>query len=63
MIGMVLVSHGRVAAEMVRALEHIVGPQANVAAICIEPDDDMDKGAPTSWRRSPPPTTATGSSC
>ncbi|MDA0676364.1 MAG: PTS sugar transporter subunit IIA [Proteobacteria bacterium] len=43
MIGMVLVSHGRVAAEMVRALEHIVGPQANVAAICIEPDDDMDK--------------------
>lgn len=43
MIGMVLVTHGRLAAEMVGALEHVVGPQTNVAGICIEPDDDMDR--------------------
>ena len=43
MIGMVLVTHGRLAAEMVNALEHVVGPQANVASICIAPDDDMEQ--------------------
>jgi PTS system mannose-specific IIA component len=41
MIGMVLVTHGRLAAEFVSALEHVVGPQRNVRAICIGPDDDM----------------------
>lgn len=43
MIGMVLVTHGRVAAEMVAALEHVVGPQTRVAAICIGPEDDMEQ--------------------
>ena len=43
MIGMVLVTHGRLAAEFVAALEHVVGPQRNVAAVCIGPDDDMEK--------------------
>ena len=43
MIGMVLVTHGRLAAELVNALEHVVGPQANVASICIAPDDDMEQ--------------------
>ena len=43
MIGLVLVTHGRLALEFIDALEHIVGPQANVAAICIGPDDDMEK--------------------
>jgi PTS system mannose-specific IIA component len=42
MIGMVLVTHGRLAAEFVSALEHVVGPQRNVAAVCIGPDDDME---------------------
>jgi PTS system mannose-specific IIA component len=42
MIGLVLVTHGRLAAEFVSALEHVVGPQRNVAAICIGPDDDME---------------------
>ena len=42
MIGMVLVTHGRLAAEFVSALEHVVGPQRNVRAICIGPDDDME---------------------
>ncbi len=43
MIGMVLVTHGRLAAELVNALEHVVGPQANVVSICIAPDDDMEQ--------------------
>ena len=43
MIGMVIVTHGRLAAEFVAALEHVVGPQSAVAAVCIGPDDDMEK--------------------
>lgn len=43
MIGMVLVTHGRLAAEFVAALEHVVGPQKNIRAICIGPDDDMEQ--------------------
>ena len=43
MIGMVLVTHGRLAVEFIDALEHVVGPQENVGAICIGPDDDMEK--------------------
>ena len=42
MIGLVLVTHGRLAEELVLALEHVVGPQTNVACICIGPDDDME---------------------
>ena len=42
MIGMVLVTHGRLAAEFVSALEHVVGPQRNVVAVCIGPEDDME---------------------
>ncbi len=42
MIGLVLVTHGQLAAEFVRAMEHVVGPQEGVAPICIGPDDDME---------------------
>ncbi len=42
MIGLVLVTHGRLAAEFVTAMEHVVGPQQAVEAICIGPDDDME---------------------
>ena len=42
MIGMVLVTHGQLAAEFVRAMEHVVGMQADVEAICIGPEDDME---------------------
>ncbi|MBT3550800.1 MAG: PTS sugar transporter subunit IIA [Rhodospirillaceae bacterium] len=42
MIGLVLVTHGRLAEELVNALEHVVGPQENVTAISIGPDDDME---------------------
>ncbi|MCA1956425.1 PTS sugar transporter subunit IIA [Zymomonas sp.] len=42
MIGLVLVTHGGLAAEFVTAMEHVVGKQEAVAAICIGPDDDME---------------------
>lgn len=42
MIGLVLVTHGRLAAEFIIALEHVVGPQEAVEAVCIGPDDDME---------------------
>ncbi len=42
MIGLVLVTHGRLASEFVTAMEHVVGPQQRVEAICIGPDDDME---------------------
>lgn len=43
MIGMVLVTHGRLAEEFIAATEHVVGPQSNVHAVCIGPDDDMEQ--------------------
>jgi len=43
MIGMVLVTHGRLAVEFIAALEHVVGDQDNIAAVCIGPDDDMEQ--------------------
>ncbi|MCW3473659.1 PTS sugar transporter subunit IIA [Limobrevibacterium gyesilva] len=42
MIGLILVTHGRLAEEMRAAMEHVVGAQRNVATVCIGPDDDMD---------------------
>ncbi len=42
MIGIVLVTHGRLAAEFLLVLEHIVGPQERAVGICIGPDDDME---------------------
>jgi PTS system mannose-specific IIA component len=42
MIGLVLVTHGRLAAEFRIAMEHVVGPQQAIEAICIGPEDDME---------------------
>lgn len=42
MIGLVLVTHGRLAAEFITAMEHVVGPQDAIEGICIGPDDDME---------------------
>ena len=42
MIGLLLVTHGRLAQEFISAMEHVVGPQPKVAAVCIGPDDDME---------------------
>jgi len=41
-IGLVLVTHGRLAEEFVTAMEHVVGRQDAIAPICIGPDDDME---------------------
>jgi mannose PTS system EIIA component len=43
MIGLILVTHGRLAEEFVSAMEHVVGPQGDIATICIGPHDDMEK--------------------
>ena len=42
MIGLVLVTHGRLADEFVTAMVHVVGPLEQVATIAIGPDDDME---------------------
>jgi PTS system mannose-specific IIA component len=42
MIGLVIVTHGRLAEEFLFAMEHVVGPQRAVAAVCIGPEDDME---------------------
>ena len=43
MIGIVLVTHGQLAEEFLSAMVHIVGEQKNIAAICIQPEDDMEQ--------------------
>jgi PTS system mannose-specific IIA component len=43
LIGLVLVTHGRLADEFSSALEHIVGPQSAIETICIGPEDDMEQ--------------------
>ena len=43
MIGILVVSHGRLAEEMILAMEHVVGMQKNVDAVCILASDDMEK--------------------
>ncbi|MAM69377.1 MAG: PTS sugar transporter subunit IIA [Pseudomonadota bacterium] len=42
MIGLVIVTHGRLAEEFISALEHIVGPQKRVESVCIGPKDKME---------------------
>ena len=43
MIGIVLVTHGRLAAEFRAALEHVAGPQKQIESIAIGPDDDSEQ--------------------
>jgi PTS system mannose-specific IIA component len=43
MIGLVLVTHGHLANEFRAALEHVVGPQKQVEAVSIGPDDDIEQ--------------------
>ncbi len=42
MIGMILVTHGRLAEEFVAAMQHVVGRQDAVRTVCIGPNDDME---------------------
>jgi mannose PTS system EIIA component len=41
-IGLVLVTHGKLAVEFRIAMEHVVGPQRAIATVCIGPNDDME---------------------
>ena len=43
MIGLVLVTHGRLADEFVAAMQHVVGPQEQIKAISIGADDDIEQ--------------------
>ncbi len=43
MIGMVIVTHGKLARELRNAAEHVVGPQELLETVCIGPDDNMEK--------------------
>src|SRR4249919_1554432 len=43
MIGLVIVTHGRLADEFLAAMEHVVGRQRAVETVCIGPEDDMEK--------------------
>ena len=42
MIGIVIVGHGGLAREYLRAVEHVVGKQPGILAIGIERDDDRN---------------------
>jgi PTS system mannose-specific IIA component len=43
MIGIVLVTHGRLADEFRSAVEHVVGPQQCMETVSIGADDDMEQ--------------------
>lgn len=43
MIGLVLVTHGRLADEFRSAVEHVVGPQEHFETVSIGPEDDMEQ--------------------
>ena len=42
MLGVVLVTHGKLAEEFVNIVEHIMGSQELLVTVCIEPGDDME---------------------
>jgi len=43
MIGLILVTHGNLAKELLAAMQHVVGPQVAATTVCIFPDDDMGR--------------------
>lgn len=43
MIGLILVTHGRLADQFVEAMEHVVGAQEAVETVCIGPHDDVEQ--------------------
>jgi PTS system mannose-specific IIA component len=43
MIGLVLVTHGRLAVEFRAALEHVVGAQTQIETVSIGPEDDVER--------------------
>lgn len=43
MIGLVLVTHGKLAVEFRAALEHVVGAQGQIETVSIGPDDNIEQ--------------------
>ena len=43
MIGLLVVTHGDLASELVAVLVHVAGPQQYISSVCIGPDDDMER--------------------
>ena len=43
MIGILLVTHGDLAKEMISAMEHVVGKQEQLDMVCIGENDDVEK--------------------
>lgn len=43
MIGIVIVTHGRLADELLSAVQHVVGPQSHIKTVCIGPQDDVEQ--------------------
>lgn len=43
MIGLVIVAHGNLAQEFLNVMQHVVGPQKQIAAVTVEADDDLEK--------------------
>jgi len=43
MIGLILVTHGRLSEEFLVAMEHVVGKQQQIATVAIGPHDDMEQ--------------------
>ncbi len=43
MIGIVIVAHGKLAAELLAATVHVVGPQEHIETVSIGADDDMEQ--------------------
>ena len=41
MIGLVIVTHGRLSDELINALDHVIGSDKNITSVCIGPHDDM----------------------
>lgn len=43
MIGIIVVTHGNLAIELIAVAEHVVGKQTHVVPICIGPEDDIER--------------------
>ena len=42
-IGIVIVTHGNLGAELLKVLEHVVGHQEKIEVVSIGPEDDMEE--------------------
>lgn len=43
MIGIIVVTHGALAVELIAVAEHVVGKQQHLLPVCIGPEDDIEQ--------------------